>query len=87
MKTAASTESTCRWLYHKDTEPLYHSFMFSLVLLLSGILIGVFNRTLSIYPLPAMHLLLVIKTLSCPSKSNSKELNLQRTLLVFGVLD
>ena len=34
--------------YHKDTEPLYHSFMYSLVSLLSGI-----------YPLPAMHSLLV----------------------------
>ena len=30
--------------YHKDTEPLYHSFIYSLVSLLSGI-----------YPLPAMH--------------------------------
>ena len=34
--------------YHKDTEPLYHSFMYSLVSLLSGI-----------YPLRAMHPLLV----------------------------
>ena len=34
--------------YRKDTEPLYHSFMYSLVSLLS-----------SIYPLPAMHSLLV----------------------------
>ena len=32
----------------KDTEPLYHSFMYSLVSLLSDI-----------YPLPAMHSLLV----------------------------
>ena len=30
--------------YHKDTEPLYHSFIYSLVSLLSGI-----------YLLPAMH--------------------------------
>ena len=35
-------------LYRKDTEPLYHSFMYSLISLLSGI-----------YPLPAMHSLLV----------------------------
>ena len=34
--------------YRKDTEPLYPSFMYSLVSLLS-----------SIYPLPAMHALLV----------------------------
>ena len=34
--------------YRKDTEPLYHSFMYSLVSHLS-----------SIYPLPAMHSLLV----------------------------
>ena len=34
--------------YCKDTEPLYHSFIYSLVSLLSGI-----------YPLPAMHSLLV----------------------------
>ena len=34
--------------YGKDTEPLYHSFMNSLVSLLSGI-----------YALPAMHSLLV----------------------------
>ena len=34
--------------YRKDTEPLYHSFVYSLVSLLS-----------SIYPLPAMHSLLV----------------------------
>ena len=34
--------------YRKDTEPLYHSFMYSLVSLLSGI-----------YPLPAMQSLLV----------------------------
>ena len=34
--------------YRKDTEPLYHSFMYSLVTLLSGI-----------YPLPAMLSLLV----------------------------
>ena len=34
--------------YRKDTEPLYHSFMYSLVSLLS-----------SIYPLPVMHSLLV----------------------------
>ena len=37
-----------KYKYHKDTEPLYHSFMYSLVSLLSGI-----------YPLPAMHSLLV----------------------------
>ena len=36
------------YYYHKDTEPLYHSFMYSLESLLS-----------SIYPLPAMHSLLV----------------------------
>ena len=35
-------------IYRKDTEPLYHSFMYSVVSLLSGI-----------YPLPAMHSLLV----------------------------
>ena len=35
-------------LYRKDTEPLYYSFMYSIVSLLSGI-----------YPLPAMHSLLV----------------------------
>ena len=34
--------------HHKYTEPLNHPFMYSLVLLLSGI-----------HPLPAMHLLLV----------------------------
>ena len=34
--------------YRNDTEPLYHPFMYSLVSLLSGI-----------YPLPAMHSLLV----------------------------
>ena len=34
--------------YRKDTEALYHSFMYSLVSLISGI-----------YPLPAMHSLLV----------------------------
>ena len=34
--------------YHKDAEPLYHAFMYSLVLILSRI-----------YPLPAMHSLLV----------------------------
>ena len=36
----------------KDTKPLYHSFLYSLVSLLPGI-----------YPLPAMHLLLVTLTL------------------------
>ena len=36
------------WLYRKDTEPSYNSFMYSLVSLLYGI-----------YPLPAMHSLLV----------------------------
>ena len=35
-------------VYRKDTEPLYHNFMYSFVSLLSGI-----------YPLPAMHSLLV----------------------------
>ena len=35
-------------MYHKDTEPLYHSFMYSLISLLSGV-----------YSLPAMHSLLV----------------------------
>ena len=35
-------------LYRKDTEPLHHYFMYSVVTLLSGI-----------YPLPAMHSLLV----------------------------
>ena len=35
-------------MYRKDTEPLYHPFMYSLVSLLSNI-----------YPLPAMHSLLV----------------------------
>ena len=34
--------------YHKDTEPLYHSFKYSCVSLFYGI-----------YPLPAMHSLLV----------------------------
>ena len=34
--------------YHIDTEPLYHAFMYSLVSLHSGI-----------YPLPAIHSLLV----------------------------
>ena len=38
---------TCR-VYRKDTEPLYHSFMIPPVSRLSGI-----------YPLPAMHSLLV----------------------------
>ena len=36
------------WVYRKDTEALYHSFMYSLVSLLS-----------SIFQLPAMHSLLV----------------------------
>ena len=39
--------------YHKDTEPLYHSIMYSLVSLLSGI-----------YPLPSKHSLLVTLYLS-----------------------
>ena len=36
-----------RLKYRKDTEPLFHSFMYTLVSILSGI-----------YPLPAMHSLL-----------------------------
>ena len=36
------------WLYRKDTEPLYHFFMYSLVTVLSDF-----------YPLHAMHSLLV----------------------------
>ena len=50
------TGCQCTWLqpeqeknsYRKDTEPLYHSFIYSVVSLLS-----------SIYSLPAMHSLLV----------------------------
>ena len=41
-------DRNAEYLYFKVTEPLYHYFMFSLVLHLSG------N-----YPLPAMHSLLV----------------------------
>ena len=41
LKMAAFSNQS---VYHKDTEPLYNSFMHSLVSLLSGI-----------YPLPAMH--------------------------------
>ena len=42
------------YFYHKDTEPLYHSFMYSFVSLLSGI-----------YPLPVMHSLLATLYLLC----------------------
>ena len=42
------TRVLCCSQYRKDTEPLYNYFMYSLVSLLSGI-----------YPLPAMHSLLV----------------------------
>ena len=46
VRTLGTIYALC--FYHKDTEPLYHYFMYSLASLLSGI-----------YPLPAMHSWLV----------------------------
>ena len=46
-------ESDHSTTYHKDTEPLYHAFMYSPVSLFSGI-----------YSLPAMHSLLVTSGVS-----------------------
>ena len=50
---------------HKDTEPLYHSFMYSLVSLLFGI-----------YPLPAMHSLLVTLSSDSHMKMDAKAVSL-----------
>ena len=47
--------------YCKDTDPLYHSFMYSLVSIFFPVSMSNIGETGDIYPLPAMHSLLVTK--------------------------